>query len=402
MVRLADIVKHGKKQDKDYFGTGTIPFPKVNSSIGIVNQYPDSFRERKLSHLIGTFSSYMIRKMFRDNEVGPDQKITRENSFVAETVSEYLPEFVDDTKMALMDWAYAIENNSGTWIEKYLNDSWETCIPEVFTISQLDWSLQSGKLTRFREISIQEVKGLQVYLRNILEWLRKDFGDANEVFLKPNLSYPDLCEARPDIVVDDCSYIIKTVQKPKGEITKLKDRLLGCVSLSSHHSKNPIDWSPGIQNLTHVGYLFPLALVKHQVDVSMFDQKQQDSFIAAIGGLRDIVENQVTSGKKTIKKGMTTIPLTVGRISTLRQEMYVKRAMLHIKKGRYQEAMDAFLEAIDATAGKPPSTKLILDEVVSIVERWEEYSSMADLYTKVGLLIDTIDFKKQFWELVTH
>ncbi|MGY5865819.1 MAG: hypothetical protein RTV41_14545 [Candidatus Thorarchaeota archaeon] len=398
MVRLADIVKFGRKKDKHYFGTGNIPFPKITTDVSIRNQYPNSFREKKLSHLIGTFSSYMIRKMFRDNEVGSDQIVSRETRFTAETVIEHLPAFIDDTKMALMKWAYDIENTGRKWIEKYLQSSWEECIPEAFTLSQLDWTLQSGKLTRYREISQSEVRGLQVYLDNILKWLREDFGESSRVFLKPELSYPELCEARPDIVVDDSVFLIKTVQRPKGEVSKLKERLLGNVALASHHLEAPIDSSPDPLNITSAGIIFPLSLRKYQVDISKFSQKQQQAFIRKMSAIRKPMEDDMTAGHSVLKSKTGITILNVGRISTLRQEFCVNRALFHVRMGRYSEATDSLQNAIRATHGRPPFTKSTLEEAVSVVERWKDFSTMADLYDAVKSLTDRIDFQKQFWE----
>ena len=209
-----------------------------------------------------------------------------------------------------------------------------------------------------------------------------------------------MCDARPDIIVDDCPYVIKTVQRPKGEITKQKDRLLGYVALGSHHTRNPVDSSPNIQTMNKVGYLFPLSLSMHEVDVSEFNQKKRESFITAIGKIRNHVEEQVIAGRKVLREGMSIIPLTVGRISTLRQEMFVKRGLAFTKIGKYHEAKQAFFDAIEATDGRPQGTKATIQEALALVDKWEEFTSMAQLYTSVGLLVDTIDFEKQFWELL--
>jgi len=399
MVRLADIVKYGRKKDKHYFEAASVRFPSITGAMPIRNQYPDSFRQRKLSHLIGTFSSYMIRKMFRDNEVASGFDVVKESRFTAEIVIDQLPAFVDDTKMALMDWAYNIEKSGRLWIEKYLQSSWEECIPEVFTLSQLDWSLQSGKLTRFREISREEVLELQAYLQKILNWLKMEFNEASRVHLKPELSYPGICEARPDIVVDDCVYIIKTVQKPKGEVSKLKERLLGYAALATHHIDAPIESSPDDLKINTAGIIFPLSLDKYSVSISKFSNDQRLSFISKMTTIRPLVEEEMTAGRSYLQSQVGVNVLSVGRISTLRQELCVQRALMHVRMGRYPEAKESFLLAIQATDGRPPLTKTVLENAMSIVESWKTYSSMADLYNEVKTLTDSINFQKQFWDL---
>ena len=400
MVRLTELVKYGRKLDKNYFQTEIIKFPKITGSTSIQNQYPDSFQERKLASLVGMMSSYMIRKLFRDNEVGSHHTITRESRLTAEIVIDHLPKFVDDTKLALMGWAYNIENNGRKWIEHYNESPWKECIPDVFLLSQLDWSLQYGKLTRYREISRGEIKELEFYFTKILEWLRQEFADANQIVLRPELSLPNICEARPDIVIDDCIYVIKTVQRPQREIAKQKERLLGYSALAAFHRESPGDSSPELTKINSIGYIFPLSLLKHKVVLTDFTQEKQKFFISKLIELRQVTEDELLGASQFLKLGAATIPLTAERISTLRQELLVNRALRQVMVGKYNDAKSSLNDAIQATENRPFKTMRLLEEAIGVIERWNEFSSMGELYNNVDSILKQIDFKSQFWELL--
>ena len=78
------IKEASKKKIVDYFGTSHIDPPIIPKKSGLVNPYPESLYERRLWTVVGTFTDYMMRKMFRDRLVVSSADIIQENYLICE------------------------------------------------------------------------------------------------------------------------------------------------------------------------------------------------------------------------------------------------------------------------------------------------------------------------------
>lgn len=284
MRSLTYYVKEGHKRNKNFFFTSEVSFPDVEKN-RLVNTYPESLGDRRLWGLMGTFTDYMIRKMFRDGTVTKSAKVVPENPLIAELTMNHLEDLLRSTSIP-EQVSSRIRNEGDDWISRYKSKSWEEVILDAFLMSQIDSLYRAGRISKIHELGPNEIAGIKEFMKNLESWLSKLFSRAQRVILNPFLGHPEVCKGDADIVVDDTIYEIKTVKRPREYIRKDKDQLLGYVALAFYHQQKPISISPNIDRLHSIGFLFPQSLLHTTTALENFSTTDKIVFIDRIQTLK--------------------------------------------------------------------------------------------------------------------
>jgi len=289
-----------KKGAAEFFGVDHIRPPTLPNHSEVVNPYPGSLRERRLQTVVGTFTDYMIRKMFRDGLVAPRAEVISE----AYLICEYAISLAQKVSCGAGadDTVEKIAAEGPKWLDAYLSRPIGSCIREVFMISQLDSVSRLGRFFQLVNLSDDEIRGLRSFVGRVQEWLRTEFEESNRVLLNPIYGHPSVCAADADLVVDDTLYEVKTTMYPQRSVRSGMIQLLGYVSLAYYHEKHPMAVSPPPVNLKKVGFLFPLSLVRVESSISDFTDDQKLFF------LRRIIELRNREGEMSARARETSEP----------------------------------------------------------------------------------------------
>jgi len=377
MHSLTHYIRQAKKIDKDYFGTADFRFPKLTVSKELDNPYPVSLGKRKLWGLMGTFTDYMIRKMFRDKLIAGNARVVREEMLVAETVSTHLPDLVLGVRNVNHETLLEIDWRGEKWVQTYLEEPWDHCISETFYMSQMDAVYRALVVGKFYHLDRDELSGLKQYFRRVLGWLRKEFAEAELVILNPVLGHPDVCKGDADLVIDNTLFDIKTVKRPVAEVDKSKNQLLGYLSLAHKHKMNPVKDSPLLPEVTAIGYIFPQSLILHSTEINRFGAKQREDFTDRILALRSNEASVSVRGEIDHRSNRAALRkiLLHNRASRLEEMKRLAEAEAILRgiieedpgarvtwfalgrflrrRGRYDEAEHAIMESIKISSGWP-------------------------------------------------
>ena len=171
MHSLTHYIKQAKKIDKNYFRTADFKVPKRTVSKELDNPYPVSLGERKLWGLMGTFTDYMIRKMFRDKLIAGNARVVHEEMLVAEIVSTHLPDLVLGVRNVNYETLLEIDWRGEKWVQTYLEEPWDQCISETFYMSQMDAVYRALVVGKLHHLDRDELSTLKQYFGRVLGWL---------------------------------------------------------------------------------------------------------------------------------------------------------------------------------------------------------------------------------------
>ncbi|MHA2024686.1 MAG: hypothetical protein ACW98U_02200 [Candidatus Thorarchaeota archaeon] len=294
------IKKASKKKITDFFGTSHVSPPTIPKDIVLVNPYPESLYERRLWSVVGTFTDYMMRKMFRDRLVAESADIIQENYLVCEyavTVSSKMAEAGKTNEVV-----DEIAKSGRKWIDTFQSKPFDSCIEETFMISQLDAVYRAGRFFPLHRLDQDEINGFKPFLNHILDWLKTEFSESSIVALNPTYGHPDICAADADMIIDDTLYEIKTTKYPEKSVSKDMNQLLGYVSLAYHHKNNPIQSSPPGFDIKNVGYLFPISVICLDTSISTFTDSHKESYLDRILELKQDEETVGPADEKNLSK----------------------------------------------------------------------------------------------------
>jgi tetratricopeptide (TPR) repeat protein len=365
LTKCLDVAKKEKKGD--YFSTDHIVFSKIPKG-EMVNPYPDSLSKRKLWGVVGTFTDYMIRKMFRDGEVTDEANIVPENELLCETVLRIMPDLIGSAKEVNEMSLLTFSGQGDDWIDEHRENPWDESIPATFLISQLDSLYRAGKLSKFHGLSRKEHEIIRQYCGKILDWLRNEFGDCRNVILNPLFGHRDVCFADGDLVIDNTLLDIKTVQRPNREVNKSKNQLLGYAALAHYHILHPIETSPSIGNIESVGYLFPLFLSRYQVPINEFSSDSKTQFIEKLQKIQQeyklpSVRPQVSEFVKMRIEMKKVMALMERGVTLANKELYDKAKIVLQRAVEiapfYSPAIYHLSDVIHKTEGKEQAEKLL-------------------------------------------
>ncbi|MHA1864040.1 MAG: hypothetical protein ACTSWA_09765 [Candidatus Thorarchaeota archaeon] len=289
MVSLTGCLKEIKeKHGKNFLDTDRIDFPLMSGNKKVINFYPDSVGTRRIWSLVGTFTDYMIRKMFRDGNVSTSIHITPEPYLMAEKAMNMVVRTLarKKTKESVLEelgWVdpstdISLQDQVVEWIRAYKEEPWQDCIRESFYMSQLDVFYRIGMLGEFHNLSEEDEQCFQTFFQRILELLQEEFSEAKRVILNPILSHPEIVLADADLVIDSTLYDIKTVKESGRAIRANKDQLLGYVALAQYHETNKTEGRIQLNPLDSVGYIFPLALSSYKIEIPKFTKNKRLKF----------------------------------------------------------------------------------------------------------------------------
>lgn len=285
MPSLSYLLKLAKSEGRDFFETSDIHVARVKNE-SVINPYPQSLFDRRLWALVGTFTDYMIRKMFRDRVITKKARIIPENDLIAELAVPLLDsQFGRDTIESKNREEFLEQAEQS--IEDHRKLPWEKCIPQSFLMSQLDSLQRHLILYPIKKLTSNEIDGLTDYLAKIQDWLKKIFSETKRIILNPVYGHRDLCMADADIAIDNTLYDIKTTTRPE-ELRKSKNQVLAYIALEWHHEKHPIAKSPPLVELKHGGFLLPLSLRSVTFSLHDFADSRREEFCSKLLELRNI------------------------------------------------------------------------------------------------------------------
>ena len=289
-----------KKKITDFFGTSHITPPAFPKDTGLVNPYPESLYKRRLWTVVGTFTDYMMRKMFRDRLVTESADIIQERYLVCEYAATVSSRMAEAGKInEIVD---RVAKSGRKWIDAYLSKPFDSCIEETFMISQLDAVYRAGRFFALHRLNRNEVEGFKPFLTQILDWLKTEFSESSRIALNPTYGHPGICAADADVIIDSTLYEIKTTKYPEKSVRKDMNQLLGYVSLAYYHRNNPIESSPPMFDFEKVGYLFPVSLLRLDTSISSFTDSHKKHFLDRILELRQEEESTVSVDDRNLPK----------------------------------------------------------------------------------------------------
>ncbi|MFW9805086.1 MAG: hypothetical protein ACFFFC_20735, partial [Candidatus Thorarchaeota archaeon] len=268
----------------------------IPNDIRLVNPYPESLYERILWTVVGTFTDYMMRKMFRDGLVSTEAEVIRETRLICEhavQISSIMQKTLETNEII-----EEVAKHGRTWIDAYVKKSFESCIEETFMISQLDAVYRAGRFFALHRLGQDETEGFKPYLKRILKWLREEFSNASTVALNPTYGHPDICAADADIIINNTLYEIKTTRYPEKSVSKDMNQLLGYIALAYYHERHPIEGGPPIFDFKEAGFLFPLSLLHLETSISVFLDSHRQYFVDRILEIRKEHETKLAAVEK--------------------------------------------------------------------------------------------------------
>jgi tetratricopeptide (TPR) repeat protein len=281
---------------------------------------------------MGTFTDYVIRKMFRDRLVNPDGRITEEKKLIAQLVDDRLQDLITDSSKINAESIRMIEEEGADWIRSHRKETWEDCISASFKMSQMDSIYRAGAIGEIHTLSTAEEEGISQYLHNILQWLKEDFGNAHEVLLNLILTHDDVCPADADIIIDDTLFDIKTVKRPHEYLRKSKNQLLGYVALADHESdSHPLDYIDTYACVEQTGFLFPQSLHTYRTSLEDYTDEDRKYFVAQ---LQELVRQESPEGASSRKREETDFLVQI------------RKGSKYLKSKKYDMAEGAFRSAI--------------------------------------------------------
>lgn len=248
----------------------------------IKNPIPEFVEKKKLWSLFGIFTGYCVMKFFKDKLIAPKARIVKSIT-IAQIALDKMKKIdkskeivtIKDKIFRTKDFIKLLEDTE-KWLQNYKNTPWDECIIDIWGLSTIDQFFRFNQYPRTEVLDKTEIYEISLFLKRLLNWLKKEFSLTKEIFINPKIGISKIIRADIDLIIDNVLWDIKTTKYPEKATQMDINYLIACAALVYYHNQEEERYFPTIE---YIGYIFPQQLQVWKKSIKNYSNNTKSSII---------------------------------------------------------------------------------------------------------------------------